>query len=288
MMLATRLNFGGSPSAQITPGWFGDPWHPVKRLHGQLLGLGMTMDEARTILTWGTAGGYTPEQVAEANRMYYGGTAAGGYQATVQTASAYCGPEPTQPSVSLMSSPNCSPTGTECVQLLQLIEEYNNALQRNAMQSYLRAGCERQNCQNQGAAGYPRDCMALYPAVQVPAQPVYPGAVSVQQTGGWVTGYGTQPIGSTTQYGGAAAGSATSGQQQQQAGSGSSAGAGQTAGQQQSRQSQQSQQSRQGQQGQPDQPGGGLITPGLFGMSQATLLIAGAGIVALLVLKGGK
>lgn len=42
-MLDTQLDFGGSPSANIGPGWWGEVFHPVKRLPGQLLGLGYAL-----------------------------------------------------------------------------------------------------------------------------------------------------------------------------------------------------------------------------------------------------
>lgn len=161
MMLRTQLDWAGSPSAQIGPWWWNREFHPVKRLNGQMAGLGDT-----------------------------------------------CGPDPGPAQVTLMSSPNCSPMDTVCVLLNQQIEEYNNALQINSTKLWERAWCEKQNCQNQGTPGYPRDCNSIYPTVSVPPQPSYPGAQAILQSGGLVTGYGTAPIGS---YGGGSATGSTGG-----------------------------------------------------------------------------
>lgn len=178
-------------------------------------GLGMTADEARRILAVGTYGGtYTQAQVDEAQRVYYGAPAVA---ATATTAAqpavtgAYyqqesvirgamqqdCGSDPISPQVTLMSSPTCQPTDNVCIALLQRIEEYNNALQRDSVKKWERAWCEKQNCQNMGSSGYPRNCAALYPAVAIPPKPVYADERAILQQGGIVTGYSNQPIGTT-------------------------------------------------------------------------------------------
>lgn len=180
-------------------------------------GLGMTADEARRILAVGTYGGtYTQAQVTEAQRVYYGTPATAAAPAT--TGAYYqqesviraaqqqdCGSDPVSPQVTLMSSPTCQPTDNVCIALLQQIEEYNNALQRNSVKSWERAWCEKQNCQNNGSPGYPRNCAALYPAVAIPPKPVYADERAILQQGGIVTGYSSQPIGTTVVQTGPAA-----------------------------------------------------------------------------------
>lgn len=214
MMLQTRLDFGGSPTPSIGVEWWGMPLSPIKRLPGQLTGLGacwnndageqvcdnlpakpptvtpLTVEEARVIL----ASGSPADRMAEAQKVYYDW-----YNANRTASPASCGADPQQSSVSLMSSPLCQPTNTVCISLLQQIEEYNLALAKQAENNWNKAWCEKQNCLNQGTAGYPRDCGSLFPRVNVPPQPVYPDAKSILQQGGVVVGYSSDKVGS---YGG--------------------------------------------------------------------------------------
>jgi hypothetical protein len=170
----------------------------------------MTADEARRILAVGTYGGtYTQAEVNAAQAVYYGSRATATAPAVVgayyqepsvirASQGADCGADPIQPQVTLMSSPTCQPTDNVCVALLQRIEEYNNALQRNSVKTWERAWCAKQNCQNQGSPGYPRNCDALYPAVPIPPKPVYADERAILQQGGIVTGYSNQVIGTTS------------------------------------------------------------------------------------------
>lgn len=169
-----------------------------------IAGLGMTVDEAKNILM--NSGAYDAATVAQANQLYYGSTQAGSYQASVtqaaQPSAASCGMYPDQPSVVLMSTPQCGPSDSQCISTAALIQQYNAALAQRSNAYWQRAVCERNNCLNAGTPGYPRDCNSLFPDVYVPPQPNSPQSTGVYQTGGVATGYAPTGTGYGTVTGG--------------------------------------------------------------------------------------
>lgn len=198
MMLDTVLSFGGSATPQIGVEWFGDALRPIKRLPGQLMGLGMTAEEARRILSVGTYGGtYTQAQVDEAHGVYYGtattkGAYSGGTVDNPSQQTPQCGTIPEYPDITLMSSPQCSGLDPQCINLLEQIAQWNNAMQREAGQQWNRAVCKRNACLNGTPPG---TCDSQYPSVAIPAKPTYPDARAILQRNGTVVGYSNQPIG---------------------------------------------------------------------------------------------
>lgn len=184
------------------------PRNPFRKsasvLRAGIAGLGMTVDEAKNILM--NSGAYDAATVAQANQLYYGSTQSGSYQASVTQASqpsaASCGSYPSQPSVVLMSTPQCGPSDSQCISTAALIQQYNLALAQRAEAYWQRAVCERNNCLNAGTPGYPRDCASLFPDVYVPPQPSSPQSVAVYQTGGVATGYAPTGTGYGTVTGG--------------------------------------------------------------------------------------
>ena len=204
MMLDTVLSFGGSAYPQIDAGWFGDPLRSIVRLPGQLMGLGMTAEEARRILSVGTYGGtYTQAQVDEAHGVYYGtATTPGAYQAATggQTGGSNCPPMPEYPDSTVMSTPTCQPMDFDCQRLAGQIEVYNLAVIAKANAFYQRAVCVHNECLN-GRDG--SVCATRHPTPAVPSQPIYPDARAILSRNGAVAGYSNQPIGTVNNAGSA-------------------------------------------------------------------------------------
>jgi hypothetical protein len=197
MMLDSRLDFQGSPNANIGPGWFGQVFRPVKRLPGQLLGLpeqGLGMGLLPPM----------PDEVAQAAAQcssgdkgacdrYYGSDWYKARTVAQAQGTGSCPTYPDKPSVSLMTSPECTPFEPTCVALTSQIEVYNLALIANANAEWNRRICEHNKCLNNDSS---IDCASRFPYVQVPAQPSYSGQSAYQQTGGVVSGQATGPVGS--------------------------------------------------------------------------------------------
>lgn len=198
MMLETVLSFGGSATPQIGVDWFGEPFRPIKRLPGQLMGLGMTSEEARRILSVGTYGGtYTQAQVDEAQRVYYGtATTPGAYQQAVaaqpSASTGDCGAFPVRPKYTVMSTPTCGPMDNACQVLAGQIAGYNASLAAASLAKYQHDVCVHNACRNgQGASG----CDSQYPPVNIQAKPIYPDARAILVDNTYVMGYSDQPIG---------------------------------------------------------------------------------------------
>jgi hypothetical protein len=166
------------------------------------MGLGMTTEEARSILAVGTYGGtYTQAQVTEAHGVYYGtSTTTGAYSTAVaaQPSVQNCPPLPEYPDATLMSSPACTPMEGACIALLGDIVRFNGTIIAKANNAYHRAVCKHNACLN----GTPQSaCDTQYPDTPIGTRPVYPDARAVLQRNGTVIGYSNQPIGTINNAG---------------------------------------------------------------------------------------